>query len=451
MAWILEVPMSFARRAGALLTLTVLVATPHALVVSPSSATPAPAGASARSMTDSKGSKGSAEVVLDWERYSFEAVYPLPTSVIPVGVPVLGFTSLTMYDAARTSLRRANSSETAAVATAAHGVLSHYAPLLHNSATDTTTAPAVISQLKTRLAATLASVPDGAAKDRGKHIGGRAAARFVAGRDGDHFLDQSIHYTKAPPLPAYAAPGLWQVAPPRTDMVAAWLGSLRPLVLKRQARVNGPDGLRSYAYARDFNEVKRYGAKASTRRSTEETQHAHFFNANSATMVGRALIGYLMERPMSLRDTSRLFAVMHAAMTDTLVRCWQLKRDVGFWRPSQAIARASEDGNSATTPENGWAPLLPEPPYSDYLSGHGCLTGPATETIRRNLGEGTALRLVTTDASATVKEREYTNLSDIETDALNSRIWGGLHFRDAMEDAYDVGRETARQVNRKLD
>ena len=56
-----------------------------------------------------------------------------------------------------------------------------------------------------------------------------------------------------------------------------------------------------------------------------------------------------------------------------------------------------------------------------------------------------------TDASGTVKQREYTNLSDIETDALNSRIWGGLHFRDAMEDAYDIGRETARQVDRKLE
>jgi hypothetical protein len=138
-------------------------------------------------------------------------------------------------------------------------------------------------------------------------------------------------------------------------------------------------------------------------------------------------------------------------MTDTLVRCWQLKRDVGFWRPSQAIARASEDGNPATTPDGGWTPLLPEPPYSDYVSGHGCLTGPATETIRRNLGEQTALRLVTTMASATVKTRGYDSLSDIDTDALNSRIWGGLHFRDAMDDAYDIGRETARQVNRKLD
>ena len=55
---------------------------------------------------------------------------------------------------------------------------------------------------------------------------------------------------------------------------------------------------------------------------------------------------------------------------------------------------------------------------------------------------------MSTNAQATVKERDYVYLSDIDTDALNSRIWGGLHFRDAMEDAYDIGREMARRVNR---
>ena len=46
---------------------------------------------------------------------------------------MLGFTSLTMYDAVRASQRRHDSSEAAAVATAAHDVLVHYAPLLHDN------------------------------------------------------------------------------------------------------------------------------------------------------------------------------------------------------------------------------------------------------------------------------------------------------------------------------
>ena len=441
--------MSLPRRACALLSLTLLLTGAGAVATSSGSAAPTRAASPQAAAVPAAVPDG-AQVVLDWEGYSFKAVYPLPTSSVPGGVPVLGFTSLTMYDAARRSLARANSSETAAVATAAHDVLVHYAPLLHTTATDTTTAQAVVTQLNAQRDATLASVPDGAAKVLGVRIGRAAAARFLAGRRGDHFRDASIHYTKAPPLPAIARPGLWQATPPRTDMLEAWLGSLRPVVLDRLVPPGHPDGLRSYDYTRDLNEVKRFGAATSTRRSADQTQTAYFFASNAATTVGAGLITYLTEHPMSLRATSRLFGVMHGAMTDAVIRCWQLKRDVGFWRPSQAVARAAEDRNPATTAEAGWTPLLPEPPYSDYVSGHGCVTSPATETIRMVLGEDTPLTLVSTHPLATVKERDYAFLSDIDTDALNSRIWGGLHFRDAMEDAYDIGRETARRVNREL-
>ena len=74
--------------------------------------------------------------------------------------------------------------------------------------------------------------------------------------------------------------------------------------------------------------------------------------------------------------TPRLFAVMHTAMSDAIILCWRLKYDVGFWRPFQAIQAAETDGNPATTADPTWTPLIPNPPYSDYVSGHGCLTAP---------------------------------------------------------------------------
>ena len=40
-------------------------------------------------------------------------------------------------------------------------------------------------------------------------------------------------------------------------------------------------------------------------------------------------------------------------------------------------------------------------------------------------------------------ERTYSTLSALEYDALHARIWGGLHFRDAMEDGYLLGHTTA--------
>ena len=360
---------------------------------------------------DPPASPDSGQVVLDWERTAFSAIYP--ATPIPVGVPLLGYTSIAMHDAARHSASRFDSSETAAVATAAHDVLVHYVP-------------AATAALDTQLTASLATVPDGTAEDRAD----------------DGYGDTSVHYTLPP------AVGTWQPTPPATDMLAAWIGSMDPLVVRRLARVDGPDKLSSDDYTVDYNEARLLGSATSTVRSQAQTDTALFFNSNSATMVGDALVRYLEGHPATLEETAGLFASMHGAMTDSLIKCWQLKRDVGFWRPFQAVAGAADDDNPDTQPEAGWTSLLPTPPYSDYVTGHGCLTGPAVEVIRTRLGETTPLEL--RSSNFPTAPRTYATLTQLEYDALNSRIWGGLHFRDAMADGYAIGHRTARKVMQDL-
>jgi hypothetical protein len=365
----------------------------------------------------------SAQVVLDWERTSFRTVYTDGATPIPVGVPVLGFTSLAMYDAARSS--RHGSSDTAAVAKAAHDVLLKYYPT-------------AAAKLDADLATTLQSVPDGPAEIAGLQVGEQAALRMIESRVGDHYLDSTIHYTLLPGI------GVWQPLPPNTDMLAAWLGSLRTVVLDEPVRGGRPDPVTSRAYAVDFNEVKRFGGTVSER-TQEQTDTAIFMNSNGALLVGDALVRYLQDNQrLGLEDTARLFGTVHGAMTDAAIRCWQLKRDIGFWRPTAAIAAADHDGNRRTSSVAGWSSLLqPVPNYSDYVSGHGCLTGSAVEVIRRTLGEHTPLELISAN---TPIHRTYSSLRALEADAFMSRIWGGLHFRKAMEDAYSIGHRTARAV-----
>jgi hypothetical protein len=368
-------------------------------------------------------------MLLNWERIAFRTVYTDTATPIPVGVPVLGFTSLAMHRAVQASLsRHRSSSERAALVAAAYRVLKHYYPALQG-------------KLGADRAASLASLKPGPAKRFGVKVGKRAARGVLRERVGDHYLDPNIHYI----LPA--ATGIWQPTPPATDMLGAWIGSLRHLVVRRHVTVGGPDALTSSAYTAQFDEVKSLGSATSTTRTEAQRQTALFFNSNSATMVGDALIRYLEGHPMSLADTARLFAGIHAAMTDSLIQCWRLKRDVGFWRPSEAI-RALDDGNPATTRDPNWTPLVPNPPYSDYVSGHGCLTGPAVEVIRRTLGEGTPLELISVNSPT---HRTYPKLRGLEMEASNARIWSGLHFRTAMVDAYRIGHITARRVLKALD
>jgi hypothetical protein len=365
----------------------------------------------------------SPQVVLDWERILFRTVYTDTATPVPVGVPVLGFVSVTMHRAATRSAHVGSSSETAAVATAAHDVLVHYYP-------------AQAPQLAQDLAASLAGIGP-APRSKGARIGARAAAHMLASRVGDHYLDPTIHYSLA------LGPGVWQPLPGTTDMLAPWLGSLRPLFVDRPVPVRGPHALGSAAYAKEYDEVRRLGSATSTERSDDQTATAQFFNSNSATMVGDALIRYLEEHPLDLVSTARLFAVMHGAMTDSAIRVWGLKRDVGFWRPSQAVAGADSDGNPATVSEAGWEPLVPNPNYSDYVSGHAGLTGPACQVVRRMLGETTPLELISVNSPTS---RTYRHLYELERDAFHARIWSGLHFRRAMVDGYRIGHRTAQRV-----
>ena len=276
---------------------------------------------------------------------------------------------------------------------------------------------------------------------------------MIASRAGDNYLSTAFVYTKPP------GPGVWQ---PNTgtaplNMVVPWLGSLRTLVLGEFVTVGGPDPLASPSWAMEYNEVKAYGRATGSARSQAMTDTALFFNSNAATMVGDALVRYLETNPIGLERTTLLFAQMHGAMTDSAIACWYLKREVGFWRPYEAIAGHPDfphydDGNPDTAPEPGWTSLInPNPNYSDYVSGHASVTSPATEVIRRTLGEETQLELRSQFTSTPLPPRTYAHLYEIEHEAFNARIWSGLHYRRAMVDGYEIGHRTAERVMHVLD
>jgi hypothetical protein len=196
--------------------------------------------------------------------------------------------------------------------------------------------------------------------------------------------------------------------------------------------------------------VRRVGSSTSTpdQRTADQTATALFYNGSNAGMAfGDAVVRHLAGHPQGILETARIFALMHCAAADSIICTWQQKRDVGFWRPFQAITGPYDDGNAGTTRQAGWLPLVANPNYSDYLSGHGAGTSPQAEVVRRVLGEATSLEM----RSSVGAPRTYARVSEIEFEAFNARIWGGLHYRKAMTDTYDMGHRTAARVISALD
>ena len=193
--------------------------------------------------------------------------------------------------------------------------------------------------------ASLASVPDGSAKDGGIAAGEAAAramltARTHDGRGGDFKFVEGFD------------PGEWRLAPPQgpTKIVAkdpaTWVGSVKPFLVPNveMLRSDGPNA----AYAEDFNEVKELGSLTSTKRTADQTAAAIFWQDSGPAIwnrVYRALALSHGSHGLDIVDSARLFAMTNLAAADGSIGCWNDKAYWSFWRPITAIREAASDGN----------------------------------------------------------------------------------------------------------
>jgi hypothetical protein len=114
--------------------------------------------------------------------------------------------------------------------------------------------------------------------------------------------------------------------------------------------------------------------------------------------------------------------------------------EFGYWRPVTAIRLADTDGNPDTDPDPTWLPLLATPPYPDYTSGLTTLMGAGTRAMSGVLAlGGDRIDLNITVAGVT---RHYETASQLNQDAIDARVWSGIHFRTADV----VGSETGTEV-----
>jgi hypothetical protein len=410
-------PMSPRRRAAAASALLA------PLLIIPLTGPASPAGAAAG------GGPLASSIAVDWQRTAARTIYTERGSAPPLGALYLSFTSLAVHDAATEAQRQGSHAAAAAVAVAAHHVLRHYFSASGDA-------------LDADLDSSLAMVPDGKKEDAWYAIGAAAAAAMILSREHDGRGDMSIVYDKDPGL------GIWQPAEGGA-MALPWLGFVDPVVDDVEpVTLDGPDDILSPEYAQEYEEVRTLGPLNGSTRTPDQTAIARFFSNNPVLMYRNATCDLLDAEPLGLLPTTRLFAQIDAAVATTLIETWRLKYEIGFWRPFEAIAKGGDDGNGGTNVHEGpgpWVPLIPNPAYSDYTSGHAGGTSPFAEVMRRTLGDDTPLVLKAGDL-----QRSYATLSDLEDDALNARVWGGLHFRDAMDDGYHLGHTTAVQVMREI-
>jgi hypothetical protein len=147
---------------------------------------------------------------------------------------------------------------------------------------------------------------------------------------------------------------------------------------------------------------------------------------------------------MDIVESARMLAAANTAGADALITCWRIKYEHPFWRPVTAIQQADRDGNPATAPDPAWASLRPSPPYPDHPSGHGCVSSAVAESLEELFGAGQVDMQIRSSVTNTM--RTYDDEQAWLDDVVDARVWLGIHFRDAVDDAREIGHDVADAV-----
>jgi hypothetical protein len=194
-------------------------------------------------------------------------------------------------------------------------------------------------------------------------------------------------------------------------------------------------------------EVKLLGSLNSPLRTPEQTASAKFWKdfSYSSTPPGHwNEIASTLAREKKLLPLaeSRLFALLNLAMADAGIVAWEAKFHFHLWRPIHAIRHADEFQSTRSLSNPNWQSLLESPPHPEYISGHACYSGAASEILKNFFGTDEMLFFVKGDyQNAEIKK--YNSFSSCAQEIASSRLWGGIHYRFSNTKGLQTGKMIA--------
>jgi hypothetical protein len=128
------------------------------------------------------------------------------------------------------------------------------------------------------------------------------------------------------------------------------------------------------------------------------------------------------------------------AVADGFISAWDAKYAYELVRPETVInAHIDEE----------WAPLLQTPPFPEYTSAHSVISNAAATVLTDEFGTPFAL-VDSTEAAYGLPVRSFTSFKQAAEEAAISRMYGGIHYRMAIETGIAQGRKVGDEVVRRV-
>ncbi|MFC4873349.1 vanadium-dependent haloperoxidase [Negadavirga shengliensis] len=143
---------------------------------------------------------------------------------------------------------------------------------------------------------------------------------------------------------------------------------------------------------------------------------------------------------LSMEETIYIHTLVAMGLHDAFVSCWEEKYKSDRIRPITAINKHIDPA---------WQPLLQTPPFPEYTSGHSVISKTSAVILTDYFGENFDF-IDTSEVYFGLPERAFGSFFQAADEAAISRLYGGIHFRDAIEVGVAQGEKIGQFILEKV-
>ena len=257
----------------------------------------------------------------------------------------------------------------------------------------------------------------------------------------------------------------WQPTPPAyMDGLEPHWSKIRPFVMDSadQFKPIPPPPFsmeKDSDFYREVKEVYDIGKEIAVKGdSSEEMAIARFWDCNPYVSVTRGHLMFATKKitpgahwigiakiaceksKADFDETVFAYTKTSMAIADGFISCWDEKYRSNLIRPETVINQYMDEN---------WQPVLQTPPFPEYTSGHSVVSGAAATVLTSIFGDNFSFD-DDTETPFGLPVRSFSSFNQAADEAAISRMYGGIHYRAAVEVGVKQGRELGKFIVDKL-
>ncbi|HMH33304.1 MAG TPA: vanadium-dependent haloperoxidase [Puia sp.] len=146
------------------------------------------------------------------------------------------------------------------------------------------------------------------------------------------------------------------------------------------------------------------------------------------------------QQNIPVMDAAAAYTLTSIALFDAFISCWDEKYRSNVIRPETYINRYIDES---------WRPVLQTPPFPEYTSGHSIISAAAAVVLSKIFGDHFSFD-DNTEVEFGLPVRHFDSFMQASGEAAISRLYGGIHYRPAIEIGQVEGQRIGEWVVGKI-